>query len=135
MNKVLVDKKGNIINPKIPRYDHALFYKTSEIKTGEKWINSKSIYRRVIDTTTNNVQSIINSMNIDEIILIYGWAESDYDQSWPFPNPNPPEEGYKSSISRNSLSKAFSVSFGNFYRSTDKAKIVLQYTKITDTIS
>lgn len=135
MNDVLAKKNGEIYNPKIPRYERPLLYKNVEKKTGEKWIDNKPIYRRVINTTTNNVQNIINSMNIDQLILIYGWAESDYDQSWPFPNPNPPEAGYKSIISRNRTSKAFSVSFGNFYRSTDNAKIVLKYTKTTDTSS
>ena len=90
MNDVLAKKNGEIYNPKIPRYERPLLYKNVEKKTGEKWIDNKPIYRRVINTTTNNVQNIINSMNIDQLILIYGWAESDYDQSWPFPNPNPP---------------------------------------------
>ena len=70
MNDVLTKKNDEIYNPKIPRYERTILYKNIEKKTGEKWIDGKLIYRRVIDTTTNNVQSIINSMNIDQLILI-----------------------------------------------------------------
>lgn len=71
--KLLKNRAGDTI---IPVVDAMGDYSTSEIDTGYKWINGKTIYKKTVDcgalpnTTTKNVAH--NISNLDTIINIQG---------------------------------------------------------------
>lgn len=72
MNEVLKDKNGNILNPKIPRYEYNLYTNEEPIKTGRK-INGKNEYvKRVsIPQLPNNGSFEVGTgLNINEIKVI-----------------------------------------------------------------
>lgn len=132
-NECLKDNEDNVINPKIPRYEQGLFYKTSETKTGEFWIDGKPIYRRVIQSTVGQIQNVVNSLNIDTLVSHYGYAASQFDNYWPIPNTTTSEAGYNIMFYINISTKEFVFSFGNFFPSENTAMMILKYTKTTDT--
>lgn len=134
-NECLKDNEDNVINPKIPRYEQGLFYKTSETKTGEKWIDGKPIYRRVIQSTVDQIQNVVNSLNIEELISHYGLATSQFDNEWPIPNVAATEPGYNIMFFRNALTKQLEISFGVFYPASNTVFMILKYTKTTDSSS
>ncbi len=134
-DECLKDDEDNVINPKIPRYEQGLFYKTSETKTGEFWIDGKPIYRRVIQSTVGQIQNVVNSLNIDTLVSHYGYAASKFDNEWPIPNVAATEPEYNIMFFRNTLTKQFAISFGDFYPANNPVLMILKYTKTTDTIS
>ena len=132
MNKCLNDKNGNILNPHIPRYEQGLFYKTSETKTGEFWIDGKPIYRTVIQSTVDQIQNVVNSLNIDALIFHYGFATSQFDNEWPIPNVAATESNYNIMFFRDTLTKKIAISFNAFYPANNPVLMILKYTKTTD---
>ena len=69
MNEVLKDKNGNILNPKIPRYEYNLYTNEEPIKTGRK-IDGKSEYiKRITIPQLPNASALeVNTgLNIDDI--------------------------------------------------------------------
>lgn len=132
-DECLKDNEGSVINSKIPRYEQGLFYKTSETKTGEKWIDGKPIYRIVIQSTVGQIQNVVNSLNIDTLVSHYGYAASQFDNYWPIPNTTTSEAGYNIMFYINISTKEFAFSFGNFFPSENTVQMILKYTKTTDT--
>lgn len=132
-NPCLKDKNGDIFNPKIPRYEQGLFYKNSETKTGEKWIDGKPIYRAVIQSTVDQIQNAVNSLNIDTLIFHYGFATSQFDNEWPIPNVAATESNYNIMFFRDTITKNFAISFNAFFPKSNPVFMILKYTKTTDT--
>ena len=132
-DECLKDNEGNVINSKIPRYEQGLFYKTSETKTGEKWIDGKPIYRIVIQSTVDQIHNVVDSLNIDALIFHYGLATSQFDNEWPIPNVAATEPEYNIMFFRNTLTKQFAISFGDFYPANNPVLMIFKYTKTTDT--
>ena len=60
----------------------ALSYSTTEVNTGKKWIDGKTIYRIVVSGTTSidgvNVVADLSSYNISEIVLLQQVYEDIY---------------------------------------------------------
>ena len=72
MNEVLKDKNGNILNPKIPRYEYNLYTNEEPIKTGRK-INGKNEYVKRVSIPqlpNNGSLEIGTGLNINEIKVI-----------------------------------------------------------------
>ena len=87
--KVLKDKLGNILNPIIPRYERMTKYSTTEVKTGEKWIDGKDIYRRVIniERLPNATTQTITKIDTNWIITdMRGFAYGNGNFQFPIPN-------------------------------------------------
>ena len=134
-NEKILSQTGKEINPKIPRYEQGLFYKTSETKTGENWIDGKPIYRIVIQSTVDQIQNVANSLNIDALIFHYGLATSQFDNEWPIPNVAASEPEYNIMFFRNTITKQFAISFGKFYPANNPVLMIFKYTKTTDVSS
>lgn len=72
MNEVLKDKNGNILNPKIPRYEYNLYTNEEPVKTGRK-INGKNEYVKRVSIPqlpNNSSLEIGTGLNINEIKVI-----------------------------------------------------------------
>jgi hypothetical protein len=69
-------------------------YSTTEVKTNKVWIDSKPIYRKVIQATspssTNNWVKISEISNLDTIIDLHGWLLASNGRTLPiqFSEPN-----------------------------------------------
>ena len=131
-NEKLLSQAGEELNPKIQRYEQGLFYKNSETKTGEKWIDGKPIYCRVIQSTVDQIQNVVNSLNIDTLIFHYGFATSQFDNEWPIPNVAATESNYNIMFFRDTITKNFAISFNAFYPKSNPVLMILKYTKTTD---
>lgn len=100
-------------------------YSTSEVDTGKKWIDGKTIYRRVV-FTQQNTNINIASWNINTPIRVFGNATY-VNAKITFPIFGNNREIYSWSLSNTSLSYSnvgFSYPWSNIY-------IVCEYTKNT----
>lgn len=79
-NSVLMDKDGNILNPKIPRYENLKNYLDEEQIIG-KW-EEETLYRKVVnfDYFPNNSQRIVPT-NISNLKDVKWYEYSWYDDS------------------------------------------------------
>lgn len=135
MNNVLVDKNGNIMNPKIPRYERKCKYSTDEINTGDTWINGKPIYRKVFNgIKSGSLQFNISNLNIDEVTYAYGnlHVEEGVDNQFrhvPSYGSSANYVSYEVQLNNGILS----IGGTNGAYSQGKVTFVLEYTKTTDT--
>ena len=137
MNNVLVDKNGNIMNPKIPRYEKKGLHSVDEIKTGNKWVNGKPIYRKVFSGTKSGaLQFNISDLNIDEVTNAYGnlhVQEGSDNQYRHIPSYGSSSNyvSYEVSLNTNTLN----IVGATAAYSQGEVTFVLEYTKTTDTVS
>lgn len=69
MNNVLVDKDGNILNPKIPRYEKKLIFSEEEFDTGILYRDHKKIYGKVFHGIKNGPLTFdISDLDIDKVV-------------------------------------------------------------------
>ena len=135
MNNVLVDQNGNIMNPKIPRYERKRKYSTEEINTGDIWINGKPIYRKVFSGTKSGaLQFSIADLNIDEVTNGYGnlHVQQGSDNQYrhiPSYGSSSNYISYEVSLNTNKLN----IGGGTASYSQGEVTFVLEYTKTTDT--
>lgn len=65
-------------------------YSTSEVDTGMKWIDGRSIYRKVFSFTTGGSEADLginhNISNFDVAINVYGYVEDGNNGCFPIPN-------------------------------------------------
>ena len=69
MNDVLKDKLGNILNPKIPRYECNLYTDEVSVKTGRK-IDGKDEYVKkisILQLPNSSALEVNTGLNIDDI--------------------------------------------------------------------
>ena len=106
-----------------------------EIEVG-KWIDGKTIYKSVIDSTVGELQNDLNAIGIDYVVDMYGMALSNYGNWFPIPCKNIASidyndaDHYTISILQSNLSaRNFQITFGDYYATTNKAYIVVEYTK------
>lgn len=64
-------------------------YSTSEVNTGKKWIDGKTIYRIVCDisaiTSTNSNIVDLSSLGIENVTKLYGFIKDSYGNITPVP--------------------------------------------------
>ncbi len=137
MNNVLVDKNGNIMNPKIPRYERKRKYSTEEINTGDIWINGKPIYRKVFSGTKSGpLQFSIANLNIDEVTNAYGnlHVEEGVDNQFRHVPSYGSSGNYVSyEVQLNNGILSIGGATGSY--SQGEVTFILEYTKTTDTSS
>ena len=69
MNNVLVDQNGNIMNPKIPRYEKKLIFSEEEFDTGILYRDHKKIYGKVFHGIKNGPLTFdISDLDIDKVV-------------------------------------------------------------------
>lgn len=107
-------------------------YSTSETVVG-KWIDGKPIYRKVINSTKANIQSLINNLNIDTPIRFDGLADSKYGYTWAENVRYTTESGY-SNVYRWSQTTPRKINweFEKYYENNNPVMVILEYTKTTD---
>ena len=107
-------------------------YSTTETVVGT-WIDGKPIYRKVINSTIANIQSLINNLNIDTPIRFNGLADSKYGYAWAENTRYTAESGY-SNVYHWSQSKPRTISweFESYYENNRPVMVILEYTKTTD---
>lgn len=108
-------------------------YSTDEIKIG-RWYDGKPIYRKCINTTKNQVSTIMTSLNIKRLISTVGsYATSIYNNSWPIPSYYTEELEYNIGLmGGNTPGENVSITFGSFYNDNSPVLLILEYTKTTD---
>lgn len=111
---------------------NATTYSTDEIRIGT-WIDGKPVYRKVINSTKENIQSLINNLNIDTPIRFNGLADSKYGYAWAENARYTPESGY-SNVYHWSQSKPRTITweFESYYENNSPVMAILEYTKTTD---
>ena len=111
--------------------DNSNSYSTDEKKTGEKWIDGKPIYRKVVDfgalpnATTKMVAHDVS--NIGDITHIYGVAYSSDKKTIPLPYAS----GVPIILYAYQDDVAVEIS-SNAYVDFTSSKITIEYTKTTD---
>lgn len=110
-------------------------YSTDEKAVG-KWINGKKIYRKVIDSTVGELQNDLNAVGIDYVVNMFGMALSNYGSWFPIPCKNIATVDFNNAdhytitiLQSNLAARNFQINFGDYYASTNKAYIVVEYTK------
>lgn len=133
-----VDKVDNVINDvddladKVETMNN---YTTEEVQIG-KWINGKPIYRKVIQSTVENVQTDLNALGADRVINFFGEALSNYGNWFLIPCKNPASIDYENAdhytiaiIQSNTAARNFQITFGDYYNSENAVNIIIEYTK------
>ena len=106
-------------------------YSTTEKIVGT-WIDGKPIYRKVIESTVANIESVINNLGFDVISDIRGWAVSNYDNKWLFPNYSKADSNYSIDIYLDNYTNNINLDFGSYYNSSNVVKAIIEYTKTTN---
>lgn len=104
-------------------------YSTEEQWTGNYWIDGKKIYCKTIDTTVGSLESVLTSTKIDSLITFFGTAQTIYNNTWIIPNTFSNDTNYNVMINQITDTKAFSVAFGSYYKTTSKVIVNIKYTK------
>ena len=108
-------------------------YSTSETNTGKKWIDGKTIYRKVIKTTKANIESAINALSIDTPTYFYGLADTKYGYAWEANTYYPDEAGYSNWYHWSQTTpRVISWQFQKYYENNNNVLAILEYTKTTD---
>jgi hypothetical protein len=107
-------------------------YSNNETRVGT-WTDGKPVYRKVIQTTKANIESAINSLNIDTPIYFYGLADSQYGYAWEANTYYPDENGYSNWYHwSQSKPRQISWQFQSFFPNNNTVLAILEYTKTTD---
>ena len=119
---------------KIEYIEDGLIYSTNEVKTDNKWIDGKPIYRKVINfgALPNNTSKSVNHniQNIKRIINMYGYSmRPDTSNTFICPN-NPTYNSLTSGMYANET--AVTVNTYSDRSSFSETYIILEYTKTTD---
>lgn len=111
---------------------NATTYSTTETVVGTG-TDGKPIYRKVINSTIANIQSLINNLNIDTPIRFDGLADSKYGYTWAENARYTAESGY-SNVYHWSQTTPRTISWGfeNYYENNNSVMVILEYTKTTD---
>ena len=124
----IVDYDGNTVPT---GYEEVNSYSTTEVKTGDTWINGKPIYRKVVNTgqlSSANKNVAHNIENINEITKIEGLIYTN-NEWFTLPRTVPTSLNNQVGISANKTNIILVVgSQANFADSN----VVLEYTKTTD---
>lgn len=98
------------------------------------WYDGKPIYKYITSTTKNQVNTILTNLGIDQLISTIGsYATSQYNNSWPIPCYYVSEPEYDISVTGGSTpGKKVQITFGGYYKDTNKVLLCLEYTKTTD---
>jgi hypothetical protein len=102
-------------------------YSTNEVEIG-KWVNGKTLYRRVFSGTVSNIESLCNTQNQrTSIINMYGHATATNGVVMPMNN-SFSNSAYVWSAWWGS-DMAVAANFGSNFSSSSSVIIVLEYTK------
>lgn len=121
-------------------YEEVNSYSTTEVKTGDTWIDGKPIYRKVLTGTLPTGSGSSNDFYLDtnaEVRKVSGFVKSIYNQWWPVPCTYS-SAGYNmylivdGTVSGDSPINKFSIECGSYYNTSSKYFIIVEYTKTTD---
>lgn len=115
---------GNILDD-ITYLKNRCIYSTNEVPIG-KWIDGKTVYRRVYTGNSNEFE--INIPNLDKVVKLYGRIYATYRQYWGIPNYHT-EAGYCNGYYVEKNSTKIHIWTGGFYSSNAEYFIVVEYTK------
>ena len=108
-------------------------YSTTEVNTGQKWINNKPIYRKVITGTTGNTAGDLtlhhNINNLDRFIRVEGFTDES-DQRF-FPNFYRDFDSQYALIVYYATDTSLHISYGSS-RTNKDFYVIVEYTKTTD---
>lgn len=108
-------------------------YSTAEHATGEKWIDGKTIYRKVVDCgalPNNNVKTVDSGLTNVNVYKIEGAAIRDSDKTvFPIPYVVSDNVQYQVSVSFNNASGIITLSTGSDRSAFTNTYIILYYTK------
>jgi hypothetical protein len=114
----------------------ALSYSTSEQFTGAYWIDGKPIYRKVVNfgTLPNAVEKSVSSgiTNLDTVVDIRGKTDNGVDLL-PIPYANSSTVAYSIQLWYGLAENKIKIKTGTNRTSYTNTKIVVEYTKTTDT--
>ena len=127
MSKIvqLKDNDGNVF-PK-----SCEIYSTTEKRIG-KWVDGKPIYRKSFSgTTVNNSNVVLGYISdIDNVINAYGWATSNYSNTWGIPSGR--TDNYNNNWRLSTNNNQLALVFGSYYTNNGKFTFTIEYTKTTD---
>ena len=103
-------------------------YSTSEVDTGKKWIDGRTIYRKsYTGTAVKSGSKTIDTISaISNIISYTGTAESNYDWAWSIPNYS---SGYEVGFRMTTNTKQLQLTFGTNYNTSNYFVLTIEYTK------
>lgn len=106
-------------------------YSTSEIDTGKRWIDNKTIYRKVITFGSINASSSSSKSsgisNLDNFISINGVAKANNSSNW-FPISRAHNSSFQYQLSIYLAGTTINIETGSSM-AIEKAYIILEYTK------
>lgn len=110
-------------------------YSTDETEIGS-WIDDKPIYRKVIQSTVENIQNELNALGADRVISFFGEALSNYGNWFLIPCKNPASidygnaDNYTIAIMQSNLAhREFQIQFGAYYNAENAVNVIIEYTK------
>lgn len=129
--KIQVVTLFNTINNEIEEIQNTIeniqLFSTNEVEIG-KWINNKTIYRKVFSGTVSNIESLCNTQNQrTSIINMYGNATATNGVVMPMNNSFSNSAYVWSAWWASNMDVA--VNFGTNFSSTSSVIIILEYTK------
>lgn len=103
-------------------------YSTSEVDTGKKWVDGRTIYRKsYTGTAVKSGSKTIDTISaISNVISYTGTAESDYDWTWSIPNSS---SGYEVGFRMTTNTKQLQLTFGSNYKTSNHFVLTIEYTK------
>ena len=103
-------------------------YSTSEVKTGDTWIDGKPIYRKVLTGNTPSTSNTLlySATNIEEIVNSYGWVQTQSSTTKKISVNSYSNDGEYNNIS---LTVGTGIYFNGSYVLGKPYKIVIEYTK------
>lgn len=105
-------------------------YSTTEKKTGQKWIDGKDVYFKVVQGDLNNATvTIPNTLNIEELIDFSGWVYSTEQYTY-YRLYIPRYETSTRKINISKTSNGIAITSGNdIIANYNKYTMILYYTK------
>lgn len=123
-NDNYLDSTGIVHNKVL--LNEILNFDNGEVVIGTR--NGKPVYKNMITGTVGTIENLLNQLNIKDIILFNGRAESRYSNVWNIPN-NFSSAGYNIYFFQDT---SIHLDFGDYFLADNKVSVFLIYTKTTD---
>ena len=132
-NNSILQVRKELIYATLRKYVRGGTYATSEVNTGNTWIDGKPIYRKVIEfgALPNAAGRSVNTglSNVNEIVNVYALGKASNGTYLVIPYISTGATTYN--IQMNVTANDITITTG-VDRSTVTAKVILEYTKTTD---
>lgn len=110
-------------------------YSSEETAIG-KWIDGKTVYRKVLQSTVGTIQDDLNSLGVDQVVNFFGEALSNYGNWFLIPCKNPATIDYGNAdyytiaiMQSNYSHRNFQITFGDYYNAANAVNVIIEYTK------